>query len=211
LTLVLGHDPVVVRGAGADGIELDVRRTVDDHLVVLHDADLPSGIAIAEAMRHDISWAVPDLVDVLDACAGLTVNIEIKNFPRDPAWDPAQRVTRLVLDVLDRRDRRDDVLVSCFDFAAIDLARERGVPAAMLYLSRRPAADLLDAVVDHGHDTVHPYQSMVDEAFMAAARDRGLTVNVWGDERFDELLALGVDGLITDRVAEATAAVRSRG
>jgi glycerophosphoryl diester phosphodiesterase len=173
--------------------------------------------AIAEAMRHDVPWSAPDLVDVLDACAGLTVNIEIKNFPRDPAWDPAQRVTRLVLDVLDRRaeqrGERDDVLVSCFDFGAIDLARERGVPAAMLYLSRRPAAELLDAVVDHGHDAVHPYESMVDAAFMDAARARQLTVNVWGDDwapgRLDELVALGVNGFITEDVDAALAAVRS--
>ena len=208
MTLVLGHDPVSVRALGADGIELDVRRTVDDHLVVIHDHQLPSGIAIAEAMRHDIPWSVPDLVDVLDACAGLTVNIEIKNFPRDAAWDPAQRVTHLVLDLLDRRDRSDDVIVSCFDFGAIDLARDRGVPAAMLYLSRRPAAELLDAVVDHGHTIVHPYESMVDEAFMDAARASGLAVNVWGDARFAELAALGVDGFITDDVETALRSVR---
>jgi glycerophosphoryl diester phosphodiesterase len=211
VTLVLGHDPDVVRAIGADGIELDVRRTVDDHLVVIHDADLPSGIAIAEAMRHDIPWSVPDLADVLDACTGLTVNIEIKNFPRDPAWDPAQRVTRLVLDLLDRRDRRDDVLVSCFDFGAIDLARARGIPAAMLYLSRRPAVDLLDAVVALGHDTVHPYESMVDEQLISAARERGLTVHVWGESRFDELADLGVDGFITEDVEAALRSVRRRG
>jgi glycerophosphoryl diester phosphodiesterase len=191
-------------------VEIDVRRTVDDHLVVIHDSQLRSGIRIAEAMRHDVPWEVPDLVDVLDACRGLTVNIEIKNFPRDPAWDPAQRVTRLVLDLLERRDRVDDVLVSCFDFGAIDLARDRGVPAAMLYLSRRAPAELLDRVVEHGHTVVHPYESMVDAAFVDAARERGLTVNVWGEARFDELIALGVDGLITDDVEAAVRAAAGR-
>lgn len=184
-----------VRAAGADGVELDVRRTTDDQLAVIHDP--------IEDLRPD----VPTLAQALDACRGLTVNIEIKNFPRDPAFDPAQRVTELVCELL--AGRTDDALISCFDFACIDLAKG-SVPTAMLYLSRRPAPDLLDAVVEHGHLVVHPYDTMVDEAFMDEARARDLAVNVWldaGAERMSELMALGVDGLITSDVA---AAVRLR-
>lgn len=208
MTLVFGHAPSD-RALGVDGIEVDVRRTVDDHLVIVHDHEIPGRIAIAEAMRHDLPWDIPDLDELLDDCRGMTVNLEIKNFPRDPAWDPAQRVTKLTLDLLERRGT-DDVLLSCFDLAAIDLAAARGHRTAALQLSRRPAAELLDAVVGHGHAIVHPYVSMVDAAYLDAARARGLTVNAWGDDRFDELVALGVDGIITERVADALAAVRSR-
>ena len=173
-----------MQSLGVDGVELDVRRTDDGRLVVTHDPG-------AEG---------PSLADALDACEGLVVNVEIKNFPRDPQWDPAQRVTDLVLDLLDERDRSDDVLVSCFDGGCLARCNERrpDLPTALLLLSRRPPAELLDTP----YRIVHPYDSMVNEAFMAAARDRGLVVNVWTGEdetleRMKKLAALGVDGIIT--------------
>ncbi len=213
VALVYGHGPdetinrlgsfARCRELGADGVELDVRRTADDKLVAIHDHALADGRHIAETKRADLPAWIPDLADVLDECIGMRVNIEIKNFPRDPGFDSSQRVTELVLELL--ADRNDDVLVSCFDFACIDLAKG-SVPTAMLYLSRRPAADLLDAVARHGHGIVHPYDTMVDEAFMDGARERGLAVNVWldaGVDRMRELVALGVDGLITSDVTGA--------
>jgi glycerophosphoryl diester phosphodiesterase len=58
---------------------------------------------------------------------------------------------------------------------------------------------------------VHPYDTMVDEAFVDEARARRLQVNVWFGEadstRFATLVDLGVDGLITGQVAEARRAV----
>jgi len=193
---VFGHDPV----DGIDGIELDLRLSPDGRLLVTHDP----------VFRDD----TPTLAHVLDGARGWTVNVEIKNFPRDEQWDPDQRVTRSLLELLDERRGVDDVLVSCFDFGAIDLVRGRH-STAMLYLSRRPADVLLDAVVEHGHSIVHPYDTMVDAAFVEAARARDLTVNVWtldvGAARYRELAELGVDGIITDEgliAAHATSGTR---
>ena len=230
MTLVFGHGPEDgsetainrlpsyswCRRQGADGVECDVRRTGDDQLVVIHDSSLGDGRAIADTRRADLPSFIPGLDQVLDACRGLVVNVELKNFPRDPAFDPEQRVTHLLLEQLAAREPADRVLVSCFDFAAIDLVRAEApaVPTAMLYLSRRPAADLLDRVVDHGHSIVHPYDTMVDEDFMSLARQHHLQVNVWLGEptsgRLPALVALGVDGLITEQVAEARRAVDLR-
>jgi glycerophosphoryl diester phosphodiesterase len=220
MTVVFGHGPDATinrlgsfahcRALGADGVELDVRRTADDRLVAIHDHMLDDGRHVAETMRQDLPPWIPDLADVLDECIGMKVNIEIKNFPRDPAFDPSQRVTELALELLGSRS--DDAIISCFDFACIDLAKGI-VPTAMLYLSRRPARDLLDAVVEHGHRVVHPYDTMVDETFMDEARARDLEVNVWldaGIDRMRELVALGVDGLITSNVVDAVSASMER-
>ena len=146
----------------ADGVELDVRRTSDDVLVVIHDAAL-DGHPIDQVARQDLPAYVPDLARALDECRGLTVNIELKNFPSDPGFDPNQRLTHLVIDLLSERDGADDVIISCFDLAAIDLVRERSplVPTAALLLSRRPPEALLGPVVEHGHRVVHPYDTMV--------------------------------------------------
>src|SRR4051812_14001065 len=82
------------RDQGADGVELDVRRTADDRVVVVHDA-VVDGLAVAEAQRRELPADIPDLVDVLDVCGGLTVVVELKNFPQDPAWDASQRLPHL--------------------------------------------------------------------------------------------------------------------
>lgn len=183
------------RAAGANGIECDVRITPAGELVVTHD---PVGDA-----------DVPRLGPFLDACEGLTVNIEIKNFPKDPDFDPSQRVTNAVLALLAVRHGLDDVLVSCFDVAALDRVRANAphIPTALLYLSRRQPAELLDLAVEHGHGVVHPYDTMVDAAFMDAARARSLQVNVWLDDesRLATLASLGVDGVITHAVTAARA------
>ena len=118
MTLVLAHRgarrqapentiPAFARAMelGADGVELDVHRTLDGALVVRHDADGPPGVW-AELTLDAIRAAepeVPVLAEVLDVCAGKLVNIEIKNSPRDLDWDPTARVADLVVECLASR------------------------------------------------------------------------------------------------------------
>src|SRR4051794_36884446 len=72
------------RELGADGIECDVRLSADDELVVVHDPTLADGRPISSCRRDELPDWMPPLDDVLDACTGMTVNVELKNFPRDP-------------------------------------------------------------------------------------------------------------------------------
>jgi glycerophosphoryl diester phosphodiesterase len=224
---IFGHGPVdgtgpalntlesfgMCRLRGADGVELDVRRTADDHVVVVHDALLGEGRSVARATRRELPASIPDLVQALDECAGLTVNVELKNFPSDHDFDPSQRITHLLIDLLEGRAGMDQVIVSCFDLAAIDLVKRRApsLPTAALLLSRRNPDSLLGPVVDYGHLTVHPYDTMVDGSFMEATRSAGLRIHPWlgevGAERMRALLTLGADGLITSEVSAARSVV----
>src|SRR4051812_22847046 len=96
-TLVLGHrgasrDAVEntlgafaeARNQAADGVELDVHRTVDGQLVVHHDAAVDGFGILAEHDFAEIRAAlpqVPTLDEVFDVCAGMLVNVEVKNSP----------------------------------------------------------------------------------------------------------------------------------
>src|SRR5271154_1145471 len=83
------------RRLGADGVELDVRLTADGALAVHHDAEIPGHGVIAQLGAADLPAHVPLLGDVLAVCDGMVVNVEIKNAPQDPGWDPAEAVAAL--------------------------------------------------------------------------------------------------------------------
>lgn len=191
-----------------DGVELDVRRTADDTLVVHHEP------AVGDRSVADTTFVhlPPELVtfgEALDICAGRIVNIEVKNHPADPAYDPEERVTDLVLDLLERRGRHDRVIVSSFGMGAIDRVRARrpDLPTAALLYRHGQTPGALDHVVARGHRIVHPFAPFADERFVHECRVRGLAVNTWtvrdDEAELARLIALGVDGLITGAPARA--------
>lgn len=176
------------RELGADGVELDVRRG----LLVHHDAE-PAG--------HP-----PSLAAALDACAGMTVNIEIKNLPGEADFDPEEQLAAEVVALLHERRGRDDVIVSSFNLAAIDRVRELdgSVPTGFLVMVA-PGDDVAGRVVDrcrrHGHGAIHPHHIGVTARFVELAHHAGLAVNTWTVDdpgRMRDLAALGVDAIITN-------------
>jgi glycerophosphoryl diester phosphodiesterase len=121
---------------GADGVELDVRRTADQALVCLHDAGLGRTTdgrgpvrehTLAEVRRLDAAgsfsrngWRggdgsvrVPTLSEALDALpAGALVDVEVKCRGEGP--DGAARVADLLAATLADRADRDRIMVSSF-------------------------------------------------------------------------------------------------
>ena len=204
---------VAARDAGADGVELDVRRTGDDELVVHHDATLATGQAIVE-----LPWAalsadhpeIPTLDRALVTCEGMVVNVEIKNWPTDPDFDPGQAVASAVARKV---AGRLGIVVSSFNQFALDQVRavdpaiEVGLLAAGIAPDGVPV--WVRGAAERGYQGVHPEASMVNEALMTAAREHGLAVRVWtvdDPERARRLATLGVDAIITnDPVAVITA------
>src|SRR5580658_2392570 len=69
---------------GADGVELDVRRTSDGRLVVVHDAEIPGTGAVHDRRADELPAWVPGLEEALETCAGAIVNVEVKNAPVEP-------------------------------------------------------------------------------------------------------------------------------
>src|SRR4051794_29090312 len=196
-----------LRDLGVDGVELDVRRTDDDAVVVIHDHAL-GGRDVSATRRADLPDWVPDLESVLDVCTGLTVVVELKNFPEDGGeFDPSQRLVHLVFGLLASRGWTDDVVLSSFGAAALDvvLRETPQVTTAALLFARQPAPEQLRMVADAGHRLAHPYDAMVDHAFVVEAQRLGVELDVWLLEvpgsRYVELAGLGVRGVITSQVA----------
>lgn len=198
------------RELGADGVELDVRRSADGALVVHHDFTLPDGRLLVDTATADLPDHLPSLAVALDACVGMTVNVEIKNWPTDPDFDPDETVADGVVALLAEHPVRADVLVSSFHLPTIDRVRRLDAELATAFLfAHMDAAAALDLAVDHGHGVLHPWDGRVSAALVDAAHDRGVGVNTWTVDdpvRMVELAGWGVDGIVTNvpDIARAT-------
>jgi glycerophosphoryl diester phosphodiesterase len=197
-------------GLGADGVELDVHSTADGVLVVHHDADAGTIGVLAEHPLAAVRGARPDiptLEEALEACAGMLVNIEVKNMPGDADYDPDDGAADTLVELLARRGRCDDVLVSSFNLAAADRVRDLDatIPTGFLTLVGLDPLDAIEVAHAHGHAAVHPdvrsLKGGAAEATTARAHEVGMAVNVWtvnGEAEMRRLVAAGVDALITD-------------
>ncbi len=195
---------------GAEGIELDVRRTGDDRLVVHHDAHLPDGRVIVDTPAAELPDHVPTLEAALDACRGAFVNIEIKNAPDDPDADPTDWVLHRTGVELARRHSDARWLISSFRWETVVRCRQLlpAVKSAWLVVEVEPTA--IERCAAAGHAALHPWVGALDEGTVAAAHAAGLAVNTWtcdDPDRMRELIAWGVDGICTN-VPDVGVAVR---
>src|ERR1035437_8303456 len=200
------------RGAvelGVDGIELDVRRTADGHLVVHHGAVI-DGAAVSELAYFDLPDYVPTFEEAMEACRGVSVNVEIKNFRHasEPNYDDSGDFDRHVLDDLYRLEVATSSLFSCFDVATCATIRSLDSSVAVGWLLHRSVemTGAMDRAKDLGLTGVHPRFQRVDEGVVARANDLDLEINVWtvndpGD--IEAMRALGVNRIITDDPAAA--------
>lgn len=189
---------------GADWVELDARRTADGQVVVHHDAHLPDGRAIVDLARASLPEQVCDLHAALDACAGMSVNIEIKNWPEDPDFDATEAVAEQVVALVQQRRQVSDVLVSCFHRPTIDRVHALDPAMATAFLHHyedRSWDEVAAAIAAAGHVALHPWDGVVDAELVDAAHRHGLEVNVWtvdDPDRMTQLVDLGVEGICTN-------------
>ncbi|NNE11290.1 MAG: glycerophosphodiester phosphodiesterase [Ilumatobacter sp.] len=186
---------------GADGIELDVRRTADDRLVVHHDPLLGDGRVIRETPVAEMPEAVPELSSALDACGDLIVNLEVKNDPGDPDFDPSDWVAFRVASVLARRGVSARWLLSSFRLETVDRLHRLLPQVRTAWLTNDAGADTVAAAAAQGHVAIHPWVDRLDQAGVRRAHAAGLGVMPWtcdDPDRMRELVSWGVDGICTN-------------
>jgi glycerophosphoryl diester phosphodiesterase len=211
-------------------LETDVHLTRDGVVMAFHDGVLDrvtdrrgpiASLTAAEVENADAGWAftadegrtfphrgrgvrIPRLDALLDAWPQVRVNI-------DPKSDA---VVAPLVDVLRRHDAFERVCVGSFSDARI--ARVRALAAGRICTSMGPRATAIawaacrtGRIPRQGADCMQiPVSTrgvaLVTPALLRAAHHSGLQVHVWTiDERaeMERLLDMGVDGLMTDRIA----------
>jgi glycerophosphoryl diester phosphodiesterase len=199
--------------AGADGVEVDVRRTADGLLVLCHDAAFAGGPPIVTLTADSLPPSAAAVAEALDAARGRVV-LEVKNLPGEPDFDaPNESTVRLLVALLAGRSG-DDVVVSSFDWYAAEAARDAGLRSAFLSPPGVALAAALAYVSDAGHAEVHPHWTAALDApeAVAAARAGGRAVVCWTVDDVAvarRLRDLGVDGVITNDPAAMVAELRA--
>ncbi|MDP8978618.1 MAG: glycerophosphodiester phosphodiesterase, partial [Actinomycetota bacterium] len=117
--------------AGASWVELDVRRSADDALVVHHDPVTADGRPLvarsADALAALGVWTLEEVLRRLPPGAG--VDVEVKNTPGEPDHDEADMVVAALPSVLGDHAGGRPLLVSSFNPRTVAAARE-GLPDA---------------------------------------------------------------------------------
>jgi glycerophosphoryl diester phosphodiesterase len=206
---------------GADGVELDVRRTADGDLVIHHDVESP-GLGLISDCRHlELQEWVPTLVEALEVCdeLGLDVNVEVKSEVAGPSHDVMERCAAESAAVCAGASASVRIVVSSFSVAALAAVRAVSSDLALAWLvgfgSAGPTPPWSGGILAGlSLEGVHPGDAMIDAEYVRRAHDDGLAVRAWtvdAPARVAELAGLGVDAIITNDVAAALGAIGRSG
>ena len=189
---------------GADLIELDVRRSRDDVLIISHDAHLPDGRFIVQHDYDDLPEWVPTLVEALDACEGANVNIEIKNEPDDVDYDAEHQISDATVGLALAFRSPEDLLMTSFNLDTVKRIQAVNPDIAVGFVTGFDVLQvqmLLEHAVEANMNAIVPWDGTVDRRFIERAHKAGLSVYPWTvnePERMTELIELGADGIVTD-------------
>jgi glycerophosphoryl diester phosphodiesterase len=195
-------------GAGADGVEVDVRLSSDGVPVLMHDVDVArttsgSGRVDEQSLADLRMLGVAALDDVLDVVPGdRRLIVELKGTPWEPGHDPAEPLALAVGTMLAPRTS-PRLTVSSFNPLALAVFRAVA-PDVSTGVLTSPAFDLrsnLAAAIEGGDAECHVPAEILDPDFVRAAHGAGLLVLAWTvnePEVVRTLSGWGVDGVITD-------------
>lgn len=191
-------------------VEIDVRCTRDNRLVLSHDADL-GGLVVAEndwTTLRSLDLGVGQRPLLLEEALAMfpdrPFDIEVKNSPFDPGFDPEGGITRATLELA-----RSGDLISSFHWPSIDAcvetARDAGVGTGLLLDLDMPVTDVIDHALSHGHAVVLPSTNRLETWGSASAissmHEADLQVVAWtvnDDALGIRLAGDGIDAIITD-------------
>ncbi len=184
---------------GADGVELDARRTLDGCWVVHHDARPPGSktsidrmpFSRLERLRLPDGSSIPTLQAALRALRGAgRVVVEIKG-----------RSSARGIESIIHLSRDHGVTLSSFNHPMLARLSDASIPLALTM--DRLQEDPVTKATRLGASELHLWHPLWTRQRVRQARQRGILTVAWTVDRLDDLrrlAALGVEGVITNRL-----------
>src|SRR4051812_50059333 len=116
-------------------VELDARLTADGAVAVRHDPVLPGQVALITLASDQLFSEIPLLGGALAACTGMAVNVELKDLPGEPGYDPELPLVEAVLAGGAEGGATGGGVLSSFDLAGGDPARAPQPPLPPAWLT----------------------------------------------------------------------------
>ena len=212
---------------GVRWLEVDVRRSADDQLFVLHFPTTPDGSFLSDLPARDVPASVLRLDDLLaEVPPGVGIVLDVKTALEDALRRPDRTTGGLLQPVIAAEAARRPVVVTSFDPGVLLLtgAQLPGVPRGLITWLSFPLRKAVPAAAQLGVEAVcvhwrsfaanttdpapvhRPASYSVDIAHRA-----GLQVAAWTPtlDVAPGLLDAGVDALIVDDVAGGLALLAS--
>lgn len=203
------------RRLGADGVEIDLRMTIDQRAFLLHDYSLhrttgfplpleltPSAIVRQQSL-HGSTETVPSLSNALDALGSdMSMAVDVKT-----PW----AVIPLVREIR-RRGLESRILVWCQSAMACRYVHRQLPSVEVAYLKTTHTPDararFLHTARSCGARAISAHWLAIDREFVQSAHNMGLRVFSWHEAYplDPERLSSGLDILVTDWPEDARAA-----
>jgi len=200
---------------GADYFELDIHKTKDDSIVVIHDESIDRTSSndmkgeIAEMTYSELNAVrvgfskefgdkyknekIPTLREALELAKGkIKVCIEIKVYD----------VEKEVLNIVNDLGVNDEVIIFSFYYPVLTKIRELDKNIPTLFLVNNADIMILDSARAIGSNAIGSGNgTAVTREFLDIAHNNGMEVWIWtvnDEDEMQKFIDIGIDGLITN-------------
>lgn len=225
---------------GADLVEIDIQRTADGALVVMHDTTLARTTDADEIFPERAPWSVGDFtlaeLQLLDAGSWFSEEFAGEPIPTlDQVLETLRGRAGLLLeakspslypgiaeDILDTLEsypgflnaaaRAGRLVVQSFDYGFMETFNALAPDVPVGLLGGPPSDDVL-VEVSAWADQINPQYRTVDRALVERVHELGMTISVYTVNQEDDMRAmidLGVDGIITNYPARLEQVLEQR-
>ncbi|MHA1819177.1 MAG: glycerophosphodiester phosphodiesterase [Promethearchaeota archaeon] len=198
---------------GADYVEIDVRITKDDKMIIYHNNDLYSLIGKKKKIKKvkfdklrcldlGMGQRMPTLEEVFELCKDkIGVQLDVKD----------DGLIERILEVVDQYDMASQVFLSDFNHKEIGILKNLrpeitgGIIVPNNDISKLSMEEYNELFISeakkYSADAIHPQFKYVNKELIKMGHSEGIMVNAWTADLpniWVDLINLGVDGIFTN-------------
>lgn len=200
----------------AAGLEIDVHKSKDNKLVVIHDEDIErtfigKGLVKDYTLQElksfkcrnknfedNLECRIPTLEEVLELVkeSNIILNIELKTD--EIHYDGIERD---VIDLVNKYNLKNRIILSSFNHESIRICREIDSKIKTGLLYSKPIEDVVNYAKSFGANAIHPDIRLVSEGLIREAKKNNIEVNIYTVNSpilMRRLIAAEVSGVFTD-------------